>query len=150
MFLPPVCLAKVERGIQDLFGFLERHNILSNSQLGFRSGKSTIEAVTHLVEFDTVSLNIHNQMLSVFLDLKSNRLCHSQYPVAEAWRYGVCGPPHQWLQSYFSDYIQFKQVKNTVSSSIKLYHGISEGSILGPAVLNTLTAVAKIIIYTRT
>ncbi|RVE52859.1 hypothetical protein evm_002516 [Chilo suppressalis] len=52
-----------------LINYLERYNILSCNQFGFRSGRSTEDAVSHLVDYVTLHLDSKQKCLGVFLDL---------------------------------------------------------------------------------
>jgi hypothetical protein len=52
-----------------LMNYLEHFNILSGNQFGFRSGKSTEDAVTNLVDYVTSHIDAGKRCLGVFLDL---------------------------------------------------------------------------------
>ncbi|CAG4929296.1 unnamed protein product [Colias eurytheme] len=49
--------------------FLERNNILSENQFGFRAGKSTDGAVRSLVEFVSNNIDKKQKCIGIFIDL---------------------------------------------------------------------------------
>lgn len=60
----------LERVVNKQFmSFLERNNVLSSNQYGFRSSRSTEDAVTSLVDFVTEMLDKGQKCIGVFLDL---------------------------------------------------------------------------------
>ena len=50
--------------------FLNKHEILSNNQYGFRENMSTSMALMELIEDITQSLDSHRHTIGVFIDLK--------------------------------------------------------------------------------
>lgn len=52
-----------------LVNFLERYNILSPSQYGFRAGKSTSHAVHDLINYIVTNMDGGQKVLGIFLDL---------------------------------------------------------------------------------
>ena len=47
-------------------------------------------------------------------------------------KYGIRGPPHQWLKSYLTDRQQYTNIDNVSSSIEAISLGVPQGSILGP------------------
>lgn len=52
-----------------LVKYFEMNNLLSTSQLGFRLGKSTADAVQDIMNFVTSNLDCKHRTLAIFLDL---------------------------------------------------------------------------------
>lgn len=113
--------------------FLERFEILSPQQFGFRKNKSTIDAITSLIDCVVNGLERREKVLTIFLDLSKAFDCvHHATLLHQLWTCGVRGLPHKWLSSYLSDRYQCVQVANTLSGKIKMTYGVPQGSILGP------------------
>ncbi len=53
-----------------LDNFIEKHNLLSDNQYGFRSNRSTTQALIELVEEITNSIDKKKYAVGVFIDLK--------------------------------------------------------------------------------
>ena len=113
--------------------FIERNNILSKFQNGFRPKRSTIQTVfdyttdLHLINnsnrdtlalyidyqkaFDTVN---HDRLIKKCRELKfGNQLC-------------------TWLDSYLSNRSQKTFANNVISPSAVVTYGVPQGSVLGP------------------
>ena len=81
--------------------FIDKCNILSQSQYGFRSSMLTTEALLYLVEEITTSLEINKYTVGVFIDLKKafdtvyhNKLCKKLN------FYGLRGVTQEWVQLF--------------------------------------------------
>ncbi len=116
-----------------IVNFLEKHNLLSKTQFGFRNGKSTIDAVVRLVDLIVDGLESRKSTLSVFLDLSKAFDCvdHSTL-IHKLEHYGIRGVPLKWLESYLSNRTQFVGISDVCSEERRLSFGVPQGSILSP------------------
>ncbi len=114
-------------------GFLERHNLISPNQFGFRSGKSTIDSVARLVDLIVEGIENRRDTLSVFLDLSKAFDCvDHRILICKLEHYGIRGMPLRWLESFLSNRSQFVGISDVRSTEEILSYGVPQGSILSP------------------
>ncbi len=113
--------------------FLEKHKILSKNQFGFRSGKSTIDAVVRLIETIVEGIESRETTLGVFLDLSKAFDCVDHAILMNKLEYyGIRGVPLKWIESFLSNRTQFVEITNVRSEGRVLSYGVPQGSILSP------------------
>ena len=128
-------LSKIfERFVYDqLYYFLEKFNILTPKQFGFRKGKSTVQAVMDQLKFVYDNLDLGNTVVSIFMDFSKAFDCLDHTILLEKLSsYGIRGLALKWFESYLSDRLQYTNVNNYNSSLASVTHGVPQGSILGP------------------
>ena len=129
--------------------FLERHQLLSKSQFGFRSKRSCIDAIASIVE-RIRSDHSKTDYTCIFLDLQKAfdtvdhpRLLHKIYKI------GIRGNALRWLESYLECRTQMVSINGHSSEAREVKYGVPQGSILGPLLfiiyMNDLDAVCKMI-----
>ena len=74
-YRPVSLLPQFSKILEKLFNsrleaFLEKHQLLSDSQYGFRSNKSTSSAIIESIEEITMAIDKKQQAIGVFIDLK--------------------------------------------------------------------------------
>lgn len=113
--------------------YLENFNLLSNSQYGFRSGRSTESAVLDLVNFVAEKLDNKFKCLTIFLDLaKAFDTVSVPRLVQKLENLGIRGIPLQLLSSYLSNRKQCLKVGDLIGDELPVNYGVPQGSILGP------------------
>ena len=120
-----------------LVNFFDKHKILSPNQFGFRKGRSTVDAVSRLVEQIYDALENKEFVITTFLDLSKAFDCVNRSILLDILeRHGVRGTPYQLLESYLSNRQQFVSINTTdgvfQSDPLSTTHGVPQGSILGP------------------
>lgn len=117
-----------------LYNYLNEHNILVETQYGFRKKHSTTNAVQHLTGEILSGFEKKFSTLSVFIDLrKCFDSCRHNIILDKLEHYGVRGTALSWFQSYLSNRSQFVQFSNDIKSNpSKVNIGTPQGSILGP------------------
>ena len=111
--------------------FAEQNNFLSPSQFGFQKGKSTICALTKFIEFLYESINNKKTSISVFIDLKKayDTIDH-KILLDKAFKMGIRGLAHHFLQSFLSDRFQCVRVRDAESDWLPITRGVPQGSVL--------------------
>ena len=111
------CISKVfERVIYArLINYIDKFDLLSNNQYGFRKKRSTIDALTNVIEQIRCASNDETQ-LCIFLDLKKafDTIDHSLL-FGKLYCLGIRGPVHDLLKSYLTNRLQFICIKGSSS-----------------------------------
>lgn len=86
-----------------LCNYLDNNNILSDSQHGFRKGRSTVDAIAKLTEYIMVQNDKGKKVISVFVDLEKAFDTISHKILFEKMKiHGIGGGSLKWFISYFS------------------------------------------------
>ena len=116
-----------------LLKFLNKFNILSDNQYGFRKHHSTAYSLTHL--YDKISSAIDNKeyTVGIFIDLsKAFDTVDHCILLEKLEHYGIRGSALNWFSSYLSGRSQFVDFNGYRSSTCQIRCGVPQGSILGP------------------
>ena len=130
----PVISKIMERILYDqLYNYLTKFELLSDSQFGFRKFHSTATAL--LDRTNDWYMNLDRKMfnLVVLIDLKKafDTVDH-QILLKKLELYGIKGQALSFLESYLSNRNQKCQIQGSVSSEKLIKCGVPQGSILGP------------------
>jgi hypothetical protein len=138
----PVLSKVFERHVYSiLMEYLERNSILSESQFGFRKGRSTVKAAVDLVRYILDAIDTKKQVVGTFLDLTRAFDCvNSDVLLKILFKYGIQDKALKWFETFLLHRRQLVQLKifseNTIkveqSSTSLLQTGVPQGSILGP------------------
>ncbi|KAG7295150.1 hypothetical protein JYU34_022109 [Plutella xylostella] len=116
-----------------LVAFLESRSLLSANQFGFRSGKSTADAVSQLTNFIASGLDSGKKCLGIFLDLaKAFDTVSVPLLIRKLEHSGVRGIPLELFGDYLSNRVQVVRIGKLVSDPLPVTYGVPQGSILGP------------------
>ena len=116
-----------------LNNFIEKNNVISESQYGFRANRSTSSALMDLIEQITDNLDNKQITIGIFIDLKKAfDTVNHQLLIKKLRYYGVRGKANTWLQSYLDNRKQFVYFNDHCSEANTVKCGVPQGSILGP------------------
>ena len=124
----------MERIMYDqLYNYLTKFELLSDSQFGFRKSHSTATALLDCTNDWYMNLDRKMFNLVVLIDLKKafDTVDH-QILLRKLELYGIKGEALTLLKSYLTDRNQKCQIKNSFSTERLIKCGVPQGSILGP------------------
>ena len=112
---------------------LEENNLITELQHGFRKGRSTLHAVTQLVNHIALNLNNQTPTVALFIDFRKAFDC-LQYPtlLAKLASLNLSKQTVDWLKDYLTDRRQQTLANGTASALDRITQGVPQGSILGP------------------
>lgn len=121
-----------------IINYVEESRLMSNSQYGFRKGKSTILAIYKALTVILDSLNNNKDTIAVCLDLsRAFDSVEHDFLLDKLENIGIRGVALQLIKSYLSD--RYQQVVERDDSGTKyqsnkkiIKRGVPQGSVLGP------------------
>ena len=113
--------------------FIDKENLLSKNQYGFRPKHSTALAIMELTEKISREIDNKNFLIGVFIDLQKafDVINHSRL-IWKLQKYGIRGIANKWITSYLKNRKQYVQINETKSDLWDINCGVPQGSILGP------------------
>jgi hypothetical protein len=138
-----------------LMDFIEQHNIISDSQYGFRKKISTSVALLDLVDKVSNSIETGEYTLGIFLDIaKAFDTVNHKILLTKLYSYGIRGIAYNWLKNYLTNRYQYVHLNDISSDKLPIVCGVPQGSILGPLLfllyindLNSVSTVLTLIMF---
>ena len=113
--------------------FLNKYDILSKHQFGFRAKFATEHAIVDIYEKLISNLDSGFHSCAIFLDLaKAFDSVSHDILLKKLCYYGIRGNALELLRSYLHSRSQYVKVNDTISTLIDIIYGVPQGSILGP------------------
>ena len=116
-----------------LYNYVEKHQILSEHQFGFRRNKSTEHAILELTDKISKAMDEGLYTIGIFLDLsKAFDTVNHEILIKKLEHYGIRGICLQWFTNYLQERSQIVKYKQHRSNEMNVTTGVPQGSILGP------------------
>ena len=132
--LLPVIGKIIERVIQSqVTEFLNKDNLMSVHQHGFRKNHSTVTCLIELMENVRESLDkgMLSGMVAIDLSKAFDTIRHKTL-VEKLKSLNFDANAISWFESYLKDRKQRVKINDTISNEGTVKHGVPQGSILGP------------------
>ena len=113
--------------------FINKNNIFSDTQYGFRKNKSTESALIDFIDYVHNGLSNKENVGSIFMDLSKafDVMDHSILKI-KLENYGFRGKFLDYLMSFMKDREYFVYANGYKSSTATVNIGVPQGSTLGP------------------
>lgn len=116
-----------------LIDYLETKNILSSSQFGFRTLKSTNDAVHEVIDHVVDKLDKKKKVLAIFLDLaKAFDTVSIPLLLNKLEKIGIRNMQLKLLTNYLKNRQQRVRIGDIISADLPITCGVPQGSVLGP------------------
>lgn len=116
-----------------LLSYLEKNNLLSKSQYGFRPGLSTENALYNATQFMYDSLDKGLKTIAIFIDLaKAFDTIQHDILLRILPNFGINNKSLLWFKSYLSNRQQMVKINDAISNTNYIEYGVPQGSVLGP------------------
>nr|CAI5836261.1 unnamed protein product [Callosobruchus analis] len=117
--------------------FLERNELFSPKQYGFRQARSTQDAIVDLTTHIYKALDVKRPAMAIFVDLAKAFDTVNHDKLLEMMEYhGFRGLSYKLFKSYLTGRLQRVKIGDTFSKSKIIKCGVPQGTVLGPTLFN--------------
>lgn len=116
-----------------LMWYLEKYNLLSNVQSGFRKGRNAIDHIVRLQDLISRHQKNKGYVLAVFIDFeKAFDMVWRKGLLLKLKSFSINGRMFNWIADFNTDRTFQVRVGDTLSSIHKLENGTNQGSMISP------------------
>ena len=138
-YRPISVLSSISKIIEKLLSFqirdyFETNSLLTDCQFGFRTKRSTTDAINYIMERLYQNFNSRKITQGVFLDFSKafDTINHEILVTKLSSFYGFSMSAKELIQSYLTNRKQFVRLSNADSEMENIEIGVPQGSVLGP------------------
>lgn len=119
--------------VNQMSNFLEKHNIISDAQHGFRRGRSTSTALAQFTDYVNNRLNEGKFVAAIFIDYKKAFDTLEHDVLLQAMQEcGIRGPVNRWFKCYLENRHLCTTIDGTTGDDVSVTLGVPTGSVFGP------------------
>ena len=132
------CSRVLERIVRaKITDFLHQNRLISDSQHGFRVGKSTDTILLCFYDYVTKKMDSNMIVDAIFFDFAKafDKIPHDIL-IKRLQMHGISGSVIRWIRDFLTDRLQKVRIGNSLSDLLPVSSGIIQGSVLGPTLFN--------------
>ena len=132
--LTSICSRLLESIIKgQIMEYMEKNDMFSEHQYGFRSGYSCVTQLLHIFEEWSASIDDNKAIDVIYLDFRKafDTVPHKRL-INKLKAYGIQGKITSWIENFLSDRKQRVSIDGQFSDWADVSSGIPQGSVLGP------------------
>ena len=119
--------------------FLEKNYLISNTQSGFRPGRSTLDQCTRLQSEVNMAFMERKVLIATYLDIeKAFYLMWSTRTLMQLQKHGITGKMFQWIRRFLIGRKIQLRVGNTLSDQYDLENGCLQDSVISSILFNRI------------
>ena len=112
---------------------MKENRLFSNSQHGFREGRSCLTNLLETLEHWTKILDEGDCIDVAYLDFrKAFDLVSHKHLLYKMSKYGISGQVLEWVKAFLRDRSQRVVIRGSASEACSVTSGVPQGSVLGP------------------
>ena len=116
-----------------IFAHIDRHDLLSDAQHGFRRRRGCETQLVMLIEDVASSLNFCDQIDLIILDFcKAFDKVPHQRLLLKLNQFGIKGNILRWIESFLTSRTQQVVLEGTTSNQVHVNSEVPQGTVLGP------------------
>lgn len=132
------CSRILERIIRHkVMEFINSNELLSDSQHGFRKGRSTDTLMINFYDYVTERIDSNMIIDAIFFDFaKAFDTIPHDLLINRLYTHGISGSLLKWIKHFLDNRSQTVKINTSTSNVLSVSSGVIQGSVLGPTLFN--------------